>query len=79
MTHLTAPIAKGRTAELYDWDAGHVLKLSGQFHRTYLSRYRSLVPDGQAELAHWQPVIAAARFDEQIEPERIALLQMVNT
>ncbi len=24
---LAAPIARGRTAELYDWDAGHVLKL----------------------------------------------------
>jgi hypothetical protein len=50
--------------------------LSGQFHRTYLNRYRSLVPDGQAELARWLPVIAAARLAEQIEPERAALLQM---
>lgn len=52
--------------------------LSGQFHRSYLNRYRSLVPDGQAELARWQPVVAAARLDEQIEPERSALLRMVS-
>lgn len=53
--------------------------LSGWFHRAYLSRYRSLVPDGQAELARWLPVIAAARLDERIEPERTALLQTVET
>lgn len=51
--------------------------ISGLFHRTYLTRYRALVPDGQAELERWQPVIAAARLAEQIEPERAALLQMV--
>lgn len=51
--------------------------LSGLFHRGYLNRYRGLVPDGQAELARWLPVIAAARLDEQIEPERAALLQIV--
>lgn len=51
--------------------------LSGLFHRAYLSRYKALVPDGQAELARWLPVIAAARLDEQIEPERAALLQIV--
>jgi Ser/Thr protein kinase RdoA (MazF antagonist) len=52
--------------------------LSGLFHRTYLNRYRSLVPDGQAELARWLPVIAAARLAEQIDPERAALLLMVS-
>jgi hypothetical protein len=52
--------------------------LSGQFHRTYLNRYRSLVPGSQAELARWLPVIAAARLDEQIEPERAALLTMIS-
>lgn len=51
--------------------------LSGLFHRTYLNHYRSLVRNGQAELARWLPVIAAARLDEQIERERAALLQMV--
>lgn len=52
--------------------------LSGLFRRVYLNRYRSLVPDRQAELARWQPVIAAARLDEQIEPERSTLLCMVD-
>jgi len=52
--------------------------LSGLFHRTYLNRYRSLVRNGQAEMARWLPVIAAARLDEQIEPERAALLLTVS-
>ncbi len=51
---------------------------SGLFHRTYLNRYCSLAPDGQDELPRWQPLIAAARLAEQIEPERAALLQMVD-
>lgn len=51
--------------------------LLGLFHRTYLSRYEALVPDRQADLARWLPIIAAARLDEQIEPERAALLQIV--
>lgn len=55
-----------------------IRRLSGMFQRTYLNRYQSLIPDGQDELAHWLPVIAAARLDEQIEPERPALLQMIN-
>lgn len=50
---------------------------SGLFHRTYLARYRSLVSHGQAELARWVPVVAAARLDEGIAPERQALLRMV--
>lgn len=50
---------------------------SGLFHQTYLKRYLALAPGGQAELARWQPVIAAARLNERIEPEREALLQMV--
>lgn len=51
--------------------------LTGLFHRTYLNRYQSLVSVGQADLARWQPVIAAARLNEQIEPEREALLQIL--
>jgi hypothetical protein len=39
--------------------------------------YHALVPGGQAELARWQPIIAAARLNEHIEPEREALLQIV--
>jgi aminoglycoside phosphotransferase (APT) family kinase protein len=55
-----------------------IRRISGLFHRAYLGRYRTLVPDGQAELERWQPVIAAARLAEQIEPERAALLQMID-
>jgi tRNA A-37 threonylcarbamoyl transferase component Bud32 len=50
---------------------------SGLFHQTYLKHYLSLTPGGQAELACWQPVIAAARLNEHIEPEREALLKIV--
>lgn len=51
--------------------------LSGLFHRAYLAHYHTLPPGGQAELARWQPVIAAARLNERIEPEREALLRIV--
>lgn len=50
--------------------------LSGLFHRAYLAHYHTLAPGGQAELARWQPIIAAARLNERIEPEREALLQI---
>jgi len=56
----------------------HLRLLSGLFHRTYLERYRALVPDGRDRLARWLPIIAAARLNEQIAPERAALLQMVD-
>jgi hypothetical protein len=42
-----------------------------------LNRYRTLVPDIKNELDRWLPVIAAARLNEDIQPEREALLQMV--
>lgn len=51
---------------------------SGLFHRTYLNHYRRLRADGQGELERWLPVIAAARLAEQIEPERAALLHMID-
>jgi len=47
------------------------------YYRAYLKRYRSLQPDREGELKRWMPVMAAARLDERIEPEREALLQMV--
>jgi len=49
----------------------------GLFHTTYLGHFRSLTPDSRGELRRWMPVIAAARLDERIEPERAALLQLV--
>jgi hypothetical protein len=51
--------------------------LIGLFHQTYLNHYRTLVPDLRGEFQRWRPIVAAARLDEQIAPEREALLQMV--
>lgn len=47
------------------------------YYRAYLKRYRSLRPDPENLLSRWLPVIAAARLDENIEPERQALLQLI--
>lgn len=47
------------------------------FHRAYLNRYRTLFPDPENEFNRWAPVIAAARLNEDIKPERDALLQMI--
>jgi Ser/Thr protein kinase RdoA (MazF antagonist) len=47
------------------------------FHQTYLSCYLQLMPDRNNERKKWMPVIAASRLDARIEPEREALLQMV--
>jgi aminoglycoside phosphotransferase (APT) family kinase protein len=43
----------------------------------YLNRYRALFPDTKHELDRWLPIIAAARLNEDIAPEREALLQMI--
>jgi len=47
------------------------------YHRAYLNRYRTLFPNTKNELNRWLPVIAAARLNEDIEPEREALMQMI--
>jgi uncharacterized protein (TIGR02172 family) len=47
------------------------------YHRVYLHQYRALVHDTKNELNRWAPVVAAARLNEDILPEREALLQMV--
>ena len=47
------------------------------FHRIYLNRYRVLHPDTTNELVRWMPVIAAARLNEDIVPEREALIKIV--
>ena len=47
------------------------------YHRIYLNRYHALVPDTKNELNRWAPVIAAARLNEDIIPEREALIKMV--
>ena len=52
--------------------------LVGLFYRAYLVRYLKLSPDSQAELKRWMPVTAAARLNEDIAPEREALIAMMN-
>lgn len=54
-----------------------VRMLVGLFHRSYLARYIALSPDSQQELERWTPVAAAARLNEDIAPEREALIQLV--
>jgi hypothetical protein len=47
------------------------------YHDLYLHRYRDLMDEPQGELARWTPVIAAARLNENILPEREALIRIV--
>ena len=47
------------------------------YHRAYLNRYHALKPDTENESNGWMPVIAAARLNEEIVPEREALIKMV--
>jgi uncharacterized protein (TIGR02172 family) len=47
------------------------------YHRTYLNHYRILHPGSTKELSRWSPVIAAARLNENINPERQALIRIV--
>lgn len=47
------------------------------YHRTYLQKYRSFRVDTENEMHRWIPVIAAARLNEGILPEREALLKIV--
>lgn len=51
--------------------------LISMFHRAYLGRYMTLNPDSQKELDRWRAVTAAARLNENITPERDALIKMV--
>jgi uncharacterized protein (TIGR02172 family) len=46
-------------------------------HWIYLNRYRALSPDPEGLFERWLPVMAAARLNEDIPPEREALLQIV--
>lgn len=47
------------------------------FHWIYLNRYHALVPDTKNELNQWAPIVAAARLNEDIVPEREALIKIV--
>jgi uncharacterized protein (TIGR02172 family) len=55
-----------------------VIRIAVQlYHRLYLNRYLKTVPDKTNELKRWAPVITAARLNEDIVPEREALLKIV--
>lgn len=47
------------------------------FYNLYLDRYRKLSPHPEARLERWLPVAAAARLNENIQPERDDLLRLV--
>lgn len=47
------------------------------FYHSYTQRYLELLPDPQNERKKWMPIIAAARLDERIEPEREALVKVI--
>jgi Ser/Thr protein kinase RdoA (MazF antagonist) len=47
------------------------------FHRLYLQRYLALASSPRTEVERWMPVIAAARLNENIIPERDALIKMI--
>ena len=47
------------------------------YHDIYMNRYRTLNFSNADELDRWMPVIAAARLNENIRPEREALIKMV--
>lgn len=47
------------------------------FKQLYLARYRTLAQDDAGRLSRWLPVVAAARLNENIQPERDALLRLV--
>ena len=47
------------------------------YHQMYLKQYQKFFPDHGNELNLWTPVIAAARLNEDIIPEREALIKMM--
>jgi uncharacterized protein (TIGR02172 family) len=47
------------------------------YHRIYLNRYHKFMPDSEAEMDRWMPVIAAARLNEEIVPEQGVLIEIV--
>jgi len=49
----------------------------GLYHQMYLKHYQKFLPDNGNELNRWTPVIAAARLNEDIIPEREALIKMM--
>lgn len=47
------------------------------YRRSYRAHYLEQMPDADNEMKRWMPVIAAARLNENIAPEREALLHIV--
>jgi aminoglycoside phosphotransferase (APT) family kinase protein len=47
------------------------------FHRLYLQRYLALASSPRVDGERWMPVIAAARLNENIIPERDALIKTI--
>jgi Ser/Thr protein kinase RdoA (MazF antagonist) len=47
------------------------------YHRTYLYKYHLLRADTENEMRRWMTLIAAARLNENIIPEREVLIKMV--
>lgn len=47
------------------------------YHRTYLTHYCRVQPDATQEYSRWMPLIAAGRLNENIIPEREALIRIV--
>ena len=47
------------------------------YHDIYLNRYRARKPDTENEMNSWLPIIAAGRLNENIVPEREALIRIV--
>lgn len=57
----------------------HVRLLVSLFRRIYLDTYRRLNPRGMQAFSQWLPVIAGARLDEAITPERAALIDLARS
>jgi tRNA A-37 threonylcarbamoyl transferase component Bud32 len=73
-THLLLTIGPKAAGNL----VSPLLKLAiGLYYRAYRNHYNSLAPGTGKEAGRWLPVIAAARLNEDIAPEREALLSMV--
>jgi hypothetical protein len=47
------------------------------YYQTYLGRIKALIPDEQHEQKRWLPVVAAARLEERILPEKDALIETI--
>ncbi len=52
--------------------------LRGWFYQTYLQRYSQLIPIDRIQLAHWIPVVVAARLDENIHMDEKRLLSLAH-